>query len=82
MGQVITRLSEQYEDLKIVSGYDIADNGKYDYPVFTELNSCDVKVDVIIDFSNPAALNLIAFATEKTTDYSGNHRIIIRSKEY
>lgn len=66
MGQVITRLSEQYEDLKIVSGYDIADNGKYDYPVFTELNSCDVKVDVIIDFSNPAALkSLIAFATEK-----------------
>lgn len=66
MGQVITRLSEQYDDLQIVSGYDITDNGKCNYPVFTELNSCDVKIDVIIDFSNPAALKgLLAFATEK-----------------
>ncbi len=66
MGQVITRLAEQHDDLKIVSGYDIADNGKQDYPVFTELNSCDVKIDVIIDFSNPVALNkLLAYATEK-----------------
>ncbi|NLV36235.1 MAG: 4-hydroxy-tetrahydrodipicolinate reductase [Clostridiaceae bacterium] len=66
MGQVITRLSEQYDDLQIVAGYDIADNGKCDYPVFTELSSCDVKADVIIDFSNPAALNeLLAFARQR-----------------
>ncbi len=66
MGQVITKLAKQYDNLKIVSGYDIADSVKQDYPVFTDLSSCDAKIDVIIDFSNPAALKkLLAFATEK-----------------
>lgn len=66
MGQVITRLSEQYDGLKIAAGYDIADNGKNAYPVFTDLKSCNVKVDVIVDFSNPAALEgLMAYAVEK-----------------
>lgn len=66
MGQVITRLSGQYDDLKIVAGYDISDNRKNDYPVFTDLHKCNVKFDVIIDFSNPAALEqLMAFAVEK-----------------
>ncbi len=66
MGQVITRLSEQYDGFKIAAGYDIADNGKNPYPVFTDLRSCNVKVDVIVDFSNPAALEgLMAYALEK-----------------
>lgn len=66
MGQVITRLTEQFDDLKIAAGYDIADNGRNPYPVFTDLKSCNVKVDVIIDFSNPAALeSLMAYAMEK-----------------
>ncbi|HEX2947289.1 MAG TPA: 4-hydroxy-tetrahydrodipicolinate reductase [Clostridia bacterium] len=66
MGQVITRLSEQYDDLKIAVGYDIADSGRNPYPVFTDLKSCNVKVDVIIDFSNPAALEgLLAYAVGK-----------------
>lgn len=66
MGQVITRLSEQYDDLKIAAGYDIADSGRNPYPVFTDLKDCDVKVDVIIDFSSPAALEgLMAFAVKK-----------------
>ena len=66
MGQVITRLSEQYDDLKIVAGYDITDNRKNEYPVFLDLQKCNVKADVIIDFSNPAALDsLIVYAVEK-----------------
>jgi len=66
MGQVISRLSEQYEDLHIAAGYDIADNGKNNYPVFTDLKSCNVKLDVIIDFSNPIVLDgLISFAVAK-----------------
>lgn len=65
MGQVISRLSEQYEDLVIAAGYDIQDNGKNSYPVYTELKNISVKIDVIIDFSNPAALNgLIDFAVK------------------
>jgi len=66
MGQVITRLSEQYDDLKIVAGYDISCNQKNEYPVFSELQKCSVKTDVIIDFSNPAALDsLMAYAVAK-----------------
>ncbi len=66
MGQVISRLAEQYEDLHIVAGYDITQNGNNSYPVFTDIKSCNVKHDVIIDFSNPAGLNdLMAFAVAK-----------------
>ncbi len=57
MGQVITRLAEQYDGLKIAAGYDIADIGKNTYPVCTDLSKCKIKPDVIIDFSNPAALD-------------------------
>lgn len=68
MGQVITRLSEQYDDLKIAAGYDIADTGKNAYPVCTELDKCKIHPDVMIDFSNPAAL-------DKLIDYSIKNRI-------
>jgi len=59
MGQVITRLAEQYDDLKIVAGYDINDSGKNPYPVFKNLADCNIEVDVVIDFSNPDALESI-----------------------
>lgn len=66
MGQVITRLVEQYEDMKIAGGYDIFDNGKNSYPVFNKLDNCNVKIDVIIDFSNPEALEeLLRFAAAR-----------------
>lgn len=66
MGQVITRLAEQYDDLRITAGVDISDNIENAYPVFTDLKGCNTKIDVIIDFSNPAALeSLMAYATDK-----------------
>lgn len=66
MGQVISRLARQYEDLKIAAGYDISCSTNNDYPVFTDLQKCDIKLDVIIDFSNPVALEkLMAYAVAK-----------------
>ena len=56
MGQVITNLARYREDVKIVAGFDINDSIRNDYPVFTQLDQCNVPVDVIIDFSHPAAL--------------------------
>lgn len=56
MGQVITRLAAQMQDLKIVAGSDINDSIKNTYPVFTDINDNNEEVDVIIDFSNPKAL--------------------------
>lgn len=66
MGQVIARLAEQYDDMQITAGYDISDNVKSSFPVFTDLKSFDSQADVIIDFSNPAALEgLLHFAIER-----------------
>jgi 4-hydroxy-tetrahydrodipicolinate reductase len=66
MGQVITRLSDNFDGLKIAAGFDINNNISNPYPVFTSLDDCDVKVDVIIDFSNPKAFSaLTAYAKEK-----------------
>ncbi|NSW91793.1 MAG: 4-hydroxy-tetrahydrodipicolinate reductase [Firmicutes bacterium] len=66
MGQVITRLSNENQDVKIVAGIDINDSIKNDYPVFRSATECNVEGDVIIDFSNPEALeNLLKFATTK-----------------
>lgn len=66
MGQVVTRLSAQYDNLKIAAGFDMVDNRENPYPVFTDLKHCNIKIDVIIDFSSPAAFDsLITFSAEK-----------------
>lgn len=66
MGQVITRLAGQSDDMQIVAGFDVNDSIKNTYPVFNSLNSCNIAVDVIIDFSNPDALgNLLEYAVSK-----------------
>ncbi len=57
MGQVISRMAAESEGLKIAAGYDKYTKISNPYPVFDDLNKCDVKVDVIIDFSNPDALD-------------------------
>lgn len=68
MGQVITRLTGQSEDLRIAAGFDIVDSIKNSYPVFTDINKCDEKLDVIIDFSNPDAFG-------KLLDYARARRL-------
>ena len=66
MGQVITRLAEQNDELNIAAGFDIADNKKNPYPVHTHLGNCRESIDVIIDFSNPEAFgNLLDFAVSR-----------------
>ncbi|RCX13835.1 dihydrodipicolinate reductase [Anaerobacterium chartisolvens] len=66
MGQVITRLASGSEELTIAAGYDLNNSKDNPYPVFTNIHQCDVKVDAIIDFSNPAALeNILEFAVSR-----------------
>lgn len=68
MGQVITKLAKDDEEIKITGGYDINDSVKNEYPVFLDLNKCNIDFDVIIDFSNPKAFdNLLAFALTKNS---------------
>lgn len=68
MGQVISGIVEKDPDAEIVAGIDIADQGKNSYPVFTDIDACQVEADAIIDFSS-------AKATDKLLEYSAAHQI-------
>ena len=59
MGQVISGLVANDPDAEIVAGIDIADQGKNSYPVFTDINQCDVEADAIIDFSSAKAVDAL-----------------------
>ena len=57
MGQVITGIVRDDADSEIVAGIDIADNITTNgYPVFTDIDACDVQADVVIDFSSAKAV--------------------------
>lgn len=64
MGQVITGLAAEDEDIEIVAGIDLNDCRDNSYPVFSSLENCDVKADVIVDFASPkAADGLLAYCS-------------------
>ena len=66
MGQVITGICKEDAEIEIVAGIDVTDKGNTSYPVFTDINACDVEVDAIIDFSAaPAVDGLLDFAVER-----------------
>ena len=66
MGQVITGLCKEDPDVEIVAGIDVVDNRENGYPVFTDINACDVKADVIIDFAAAVAVDkLLDYAVDK-----------------
>lgn len=68
MGQVISGIVEKDPDAEIVAGIDIADQGKNSYPVFTDIDACQVEADAIIDFSSTKA-------TDKLLEYSAARQI-------
>ena len=57
MGQVITRLVSQNDDIKISFGIDINTEKKSDYPVYSSFDEAGEECDVIIDFSHPSSLD-------------------------
>lgn len=66
MGQVITKLAEGDGQIKIVAGIDRNKGLNNTYPVFETLKECTVEADVVIDFSNAAAVDeLLAVCVEK-----------------
>ena len=66
MGQCITGICAQDEDIEIVAGIDTYDGIKNDYPVFASLKECTVDADVIIDFSNAKAVDdLLVYSADK-----------------
>ena len=66
MGQVITGICKEDENVCIVAGIDVIDNRDNGYPVFTDIDACDVEADVIIDFAAAAAIHkLLDYAKAK-----------------
>ena len=65
MGQVISGIVEKDPDAEIVAGIDIADQGKNSYPVFTDIDTCQVEADAIIDFSSAKATDALLAYCEK-----------------
>ena len=57
MGKVITEIVEASDKCKICAGVDAFASGSADFPVYKSIDDVSEKADVIIDFSNPAALN-------------------------
>jgi len=59
MGQVITGLVQEDEGIEIVAGVDAWQGRENPYPVFPSLKECTVEADVVIDFSNAAAVDAL-----------------------
>ena len=65
MGQAICKMVEQDETAEIVAGIDI-NPVNANFPTFTDINECNVKADVIIDFSTATAVNrLVDYCVNK-----------------
>jgi len=62
MGQVISGLIAADPEIEMVAGIDAKDDGHNSYPVYTDIDACDVEADCIIDFS-------AAVAVDKLLDY-------------
>ena len=57
MGQVITKIVKEDANAEIVAGVDKYQGIQNEYPVFSDIAECDVAADVVIDFSNAAAVD-------------------------
>lgn len=52
MGRAVTQMIAKDEQLQIVAGIDPFTEVENTYPVFADIKECDVKCDVVIDFSS------------------------------
>ena len=55
MGQVISQLVREDEEIEIVAGIDLVDCRDNGYPVYTDIWACQEEADVIIDFASAQA---------------------------
>ncbi|MDD6058186.1 MAG: 4-hydroxy-tetrahydrodipicolinate reductase [Clostridiales bacterium] len=66
MGRVVTEICKEETGMEIVAGIDFYDGIQNDYPVFPNISVCDVKADVVIDFSNAKAVDdLLVYCADK-----------------
>ena len=66
MGQAIAGLISTHEEIRIVAGVDKVDQGQNTFPVYENIEDCELEADVIIDFSNSSAVDgLLDYAVRR-----------------
>lgn len=66
MGQVISEIVEADENTVIIAGIDVVQNRNNKYPVYQNFTQCNVRADVIIDFSSTENLEeMLDFAISR-----------------
>ena len=66
MGQEISQMVDADENAVIVAGIDISQDRINKYPVYQSFFQCNVKADVIIDFSSPKLLDeMLSYAINR-----------------
>ena len=86
MGQVISAIAKGDPEITVVAGFDVKTEKSDDYPVYADPEDFTGAADVVIDFSNPSALDgLIAYGLSRktplvlcTTGYSPGQNDLIR----
>ena len=58
MGQAVTQLGLEDQEVEIVAGIDMTGEQKSSYPVFKQIGDCDIEADAIIDFSSAKAVDV------------------------
>ncbi len=57
MGQTVAGLVAEDAEIELAAGIDAHDEGQNTFPVFANIEECDVPADVVIDFSVAAAVD-------------------------
>lgn len=87
MGSFVTKAIADNSDCKALFGIDAFGENNYDFPVYDSFAAVTERADVVIDFSNPAALDgMLDYALENsvpcvicTTGYSNEQILKIKS---
>lgn len=68
MGRAVTAQCQNDPQIELVAGFDVLGQSSGEFPVFSNPALCELPADVLIDFSNPAALNgLLDYARRTRT---------------
>ncbi|MPW24700.1 4-hydroxy-tetrahydrodipicolinate reductase [Alkalibaculum sp. M08DMB] len=59
MGRVLQELISNEKNMQVIAGYDSTENNNNSYKVYTDIDKCNEKIDVIIDFSHYTAFNSV-----------------------
>lgn len=65
MGLTVSSNIKNFKDLEIVAGVDAYGTKNENFPVFTNLETCTVQADVVLDFSRPSSLPSILNYSKK-----------------